>query len=145
MCPVKVCSFMLHLLFSHIPYIKNNNPQSAFALHILQNWHGRGTVDSIMTLLKPLNNTTMLTPYEQFFIHSVHQQGKLITEQVPGKQNPLFQLIIDPLTRHMLITVDQYFPYPPPNQFHLNRDTHQQQRRVCTELKYYVRPLPNVL
>jgi hypothetical protein len=49
-----------------------------------------------VTLLKPLNNTTVLTPYEQFFIKSTYQQGKLIMEQAPGEQNPLFQLIIDP-------------------------------------------------
>jgi hypothetical protein len=49
-----------------------------------------------VTLLKPLNNTTMLTPYEQFFIKSTYQQGKIIMEQAPGEQNPLFQSIIDP-------------------------------------------------
>jgi len=79
----------------HLRYIKNNNLQSTFALHILQNRHEHGTIDNTVTLLKPLNNTTMLTPYEQFFIKSTYQQGKIIMEQAPGEQNPLFQLIID--------------------------------------------------
>jgi hypothetical protein len=53
-------------------------------------------MDNTMTLLKPLNNTTMLIPYEQFFIQSLHQKGKLIAEQYPGEPNPLFQLVTDP-------------------------------------------------
>jgi hypothetical protein len=53
-------------------------------------------MDHLMTLLKPLNNTTMLIPYEQFFIQSLYQEGKLIPEQYPSEQNPLLQLAIDP-------------------------------------------------
>jgi hypothetical protein len=52
-----------------------------------------------MTLLKPINKKSMLIPYEQLFIQSHHQHGQLITEQNPGEQNPLFQLVID--TTHM--------------------------------------------
>jgi hypothetical protein len=37
----------------HIPYIKNNNPQSAFAQHILNNQHKYDTIDEIMKMLKP--------------------------------------------------------------------------------------------
>jgi hypothetical protein len=77
-------------------YIRHNNPQSAFAQHILQNQHKYGTMDNIMTLLKPLKNNTMLIPCEQLFIQSLHQEGKLIAEQHPGEPNLLFQLVIDP-------------------------------------------------
>jgi hypothetical protein len=49
-----------------------------------------------ITLLKPLNNPNMLTPYEQFYIQSLNQEGKLIPEQYPGDPNPLFQLAIHP-------------------------------------------------
>jgi len=49
-----------------------------------------------MTLLKPLNNPNMLTPYEQFYLQPLHQEGKLIPEQCPGDPNPLFQLAIHP-------------------------------------------------
>jgi len=49
-----------------------------------------------MTLFKPLNNTTMLIPYEQFFIQSLHQEGQLIPEQYPSEQNLLLQLAADP-------------------------------------------------
>jgi hypothetical protein len=37
----------------------------------------------------------MLSPYEQLFIQTFHHNGKLITEQGTGEQNPLFQLAID--------------------------------------------------
>jgi hypothetical protein len=49
-----------------------------------------------MTPLKPLSNAKMLIPYEQFYIQSLHQAGKLISEEYPGKLNPLFQLAIHP-------------------------------------------------
>jgi hypothetical protein len=48
--------------------IRHNNPQSAYAQHILQNQHEYGPIEHLMTILKPLNDTTLLTPYEQYFI-----------------------------------------------------------------------------
>ena len=49
-----------------------------------------------MTILKPLKDTTLLTPYEQYFIQSLHQEGQLIPEQFAGvKKKPLLQLAID--------------------------------------------------
>jgi hypothetical protein len=79
----------------HIRYIRTNNPQSAFAQHILHNQHEYGTIHDLMTPIKPLSNTKMLIPYEQFYIQSLHQAGRLISEY-PGKPNPLFQLAIHP-------------------------------------------------
>jgi len=80
----------------YIHYIRNNNPQFAYTQNILHSQHEYGTMDNIMTLPKPLNNTAMLIPYEQLFIRSLHQERKLIAEQYPGEQTPLFQLVIDP-------------------------------------------------
>jgi len=54
-----------------------------------------------MALLKPLSNTSLLTPYEQYYILSLHKEGKLIPEQSPGDPNRLLLLAIDssqPLT-----------------------------------------------
>jgi hypothetical protein len=50
----------------HTRYIKNNDPQSAYALHILHNRHEYGPIDKTMTLLQPLSNTSLLMPYEQY-------------------------------------------------------------------------------
>jgi len=41
-----------------------------------------------MTILKPLEDTTLLTPYEQYFIQTLHQEGQLIPEQFAGKKPP---------------------------------------------------------
>ena len=49
-----------------------------------------------MTILKPLKDTILLTPYEQYFIQTLHQDGQLIPEQFTGEKNPLLQLAIDP-------------------------------------------------
>jgi hypothetical protein len=76
----------------HIRYIKNNNPQSAYAQHILNKRHKFGTIENTMTLLKPLHSQHLLTTREQFYIHSFHKNGKLISQQSPGSPNPLFDL-----------------------------------------------------
>jgi len=59
----------------HIRYIRNSDPQSAFAQHILNNQHEYGTIEEIMKLLKPTNHTSMRIRYELFFIQSHHQHG----------------------------------------------------------------------
>jgi predicted GIY-YIG superfamily endonuclease len=79
----------------HMRYIENNNPQSAFALHILNNRHEYGTIDKIMTLLKTIRHMPSLIPYKQFFIQAHHQQNKLIAEQNPAKHSPIIQLATD--------------------------------------------------
>jgi len=79
----------------HIRYIKNNDPQSAYALHILQNIHEYGSLEDTMSLLKPIHKTSMLIPYEQLLIQTFHQNGNLIPEQNCGEQTPLFMLATD--------------------------------------------------
>ena len=84
----------------HTRYIKRD-PQSAYAQHILHNRHEYGPIDKTMTLLKPLSNTSLLTPYEQYYTHSLHKEGKLISEQSLGDPNTLLLLATDtsqPLT-----------------------------------------------
>jgi hypothetical protein len=79
----------------HIRYIRNNYPQSTYAQHILCSRQEYGKINDIMTLLEPIIKTPMLIPYEQLFIQAHHQYVGLITEQNPGEQDPLFQLLID--------------------------------------------------
>jgi len=80
----------------HIRYVRNNNPQSAFAQHILHSQPEYGQMNNIMKGLKPLINRSMLTSYKQFYIQTFHQENKLILEQYPGEQNLLFQTSIHP-------------------------------------------------
>jgi len=49
----------------HIRCIRNNDPQSAYAQHILRNQQEYGTITDTMTLLKPIHKTSLLIPYEQ--------------------------------------------------------------------------------
>ena len=46
----------------HIRYIRNNNPQPAYAQHFLQNQHEYSQMDNTMTLLKSLNEPNVLLP-----------------------------------------------------------------------------------
>ena len=72
----------------HIRYIKNNDPQSAYALRILNNIHEYGTLTDTMSLLKPILKTSLLIPYEQLLIQTFYQNGDLIQEQHCNEQNP---------------------------------------------------------
>jgi hypothetical protein len=102
----------------HIRYIRNNDPQSAFAQHILNNQHEYGTIEEIMKLLKPINHTSMLIPYELFFIQSHHQHGQLISKQNPGEINPLIQLGLDTVKTHVTTwsIITGTIPKPVPTQ-----------------------------
>ena len=77
----------------HIRYIKNNEPQSAYALHILNNKHEYGPIKDTMTLMKHIDKTTLLIPYEQLYIQSYQHHKQLIPEQHIIEHNPVFQLI----------------------------------------------------
>jgi hypothetical protein len=84
----------------HIRYIRNN-PQSTYAQHILKNQHEYGTIEEIMKLIKPTTHTSLLISYEALFIQLHQQKGQLITEQTPGKPNPLFQLYLNTTQIHL--------------------------------------------
>jgi len=85
----------LDVYHQHFLNITNNNPQSAYALHILNNQHEYGPMEKTMTLLKPIKNTSLLTPYEQFFIQAFHKSGRLVSKQNPGEPNLLLQMAIN--------------------------------------------------
>jgi len=76
-------------------HIRNNDPQSAYAQHILRNRHEYGTITDTMTLLKPIHKTSLLIPHERHFIQTYQYNSSLITEQNRGEHYPLFQLAID--------------------------------------------------
>ena len=80
----------------YVRYIKNYNPQPAYVQHILNNRYEFGTIESTMTLLKPLHSQHLLTTHEQLYIHYLHKNGNLISEQSPGSPNPLFDLTTHP-------------------------------------------------
>ena len=78
----------------HIRYLRSNKPQSAYALHILQNRHEYGPMNETMRLLKQVNKMTSLIPYNCLYIKTLHQTGKLIPEEYPGDPNPILQAVI---------------------------------------------------
>ena len=59
-----------------------------------------GPIVHSMTILKPLKDTTLLTPYEQYFIQTLHQEGQLISEQFAGEKTPFYTLPLTPPTHH---------------------------------------------
>jgi len=117
----------------HIRYIRSNNPQSAFTLHILQNQHKYGHMNNIMTLLKPLNSPNMLIPYEQYYIQALYWEGKLIPKQYLVETNPLFQTVINPQPLHTT-WIDQlcFSRQPDTTLAELHPNTNTQQSKVCT-------------
>jgi hypothetical protein len=48
-----------------------------------------------MELLKHINKTKFLIPYEQLHIQSHHHHKQLIPEQNSGEYNPIHQLVYD--------------------------------------------------
>ena len=77
----------------HIRYIKNNDPKSAYALHILNHRHEWGPIDKTMNLLHTCKKSKKMNTLEHFYIHKSHGEGILIPEQHAGEKNRLFTLI----------------------------------------------------
>jgi len=74
----------------HVRHIKTNNPQSAYALHILQNRHGYGPIVDTLQLLKTCPKGTHMNCWEALYMPVFHQHGILITEQQASDCNPLY-------------------------------------------------------
>jgi hypothetical protein len=77
-------------------YIRKNNPQSAYATHILETRHEYGNMADILSMLRPVNKATMLLTYEQLYIQNLHQHDKLIPEQNVPDPNPILKRAFDP-------------------------------------------------
>jgi hypothetical protein len=92
-----------------IRHIKQNDPQSPYALRIVNNNHEYGLINITMTLLQQITQTPVLIPHEQFFIQSLYCHQELIREQNTGENNPMYQLIFNPHIRSpTTIHTDQY-------------------------------------
>jgi hypothetical protein len=91
-------------------YITHNEPQSAYAQHILNNKHEYGPIDNTMTLLKHINKTSLLLPYEQLYIQTYHQHKQLISEQHIGEHNPTYQLIHNTFNTSLLTRLADQYP-----------------------------------
>ena len=76
----------------HLSYIRNNNPTSAYALHILDNRHEFGPEEEILKLLKPCTKGTRMNCWEALFMHIHYKYNILISEQQVTDTNPLFDL-----------------------------------------------------
>ena len=76
-----------------------------------------------MTLLTPIHEMSMLTPYEQLFIQTFHYNGNVIMEQGTGEQNPLFQLAMDTVLMSQIGTI----PTPHSDQLQLCYNRGRQQ------------------
>jgi hypothetical protein len=93
----------------HIRHIKQHDPQSAYALQILNNNYKHGNINTKMSLLKQITQTSQLISYEQFYIQSHYYHRELIPQQNTGENNPMNQLIFNPrITSIPAIYTDQY-------------------------------------
>ena len=79
----------------HIRYIRTNNPQSAYATHILQNRHEYGPKNDTLQLLKACSNRTQMNCWETMYMQKLHQGDILIAEQQVHEPNPLYNCTYD--------------------------------------------------
>jgi len=83
----------------HIRYIKNCNPISAYAAHVLYNRHEFGTAEDILQLIRPCRKGSRMNQWENLYIQTYRQQGRLIEEQQVGEENPLYKQALPPNRR----------------------------------------------
>jgi hypothetical protein len=116
----------------HTRYIKHNEPQSAYALHILKCKHEYGTIRDTMSLLKHMDKPSLLLPYEQMYIQLFQHNNRLIQEQRRNEQNPMFNYFTTDIIRHTppdnLINTSTSTR---PSQFHSTLHMRQSSTQVC--------------
>jgi hypothetical protein len=76
-------------------YNKQNDPQSAYAIHILNNKQAYEPVNNTTSSLKHVKKGPLLIPFERFYIQSHYHHNQLVLEQNTGDRNPMYQLIFD--------------------------------------------------
>ena len=76
----------------HLRYIRNNNPISAYATHILDKRHGFGSADETLKLLKSCTKGTRMGCWEALCMHIHYKHNILISKQQVTDTNPLFDL-----------------------------------------------------
>ena len=84
----------------HIRYIWNDDPQSAYAAHIINNLHEYGNIYDNMSMLQKTNKGPYMNTLEQFYIQQFAYNKRLIPEQNMGDPNPIFHFIYDIQKRH---------------------------------------------
>ena len=72
----------------HIRYIRTNNPQSAYATHILQNRHEFGPQNETLQSIKTCAKGKRMNCCQSMSIKNFHRKGMLIAEQLPYDHNP---------------------------------------------------------
>jgi hypothetical protein len=82
----------------HLRYIKNNNPSSAYTVHILNNTHEHGTTENTLQLIKPCRKSSKMNHWENMYIQIYRQCSKLIEEQQVNEPNSLFEYAQPPHT-----------------------------------------------
>jgi len=80
----------------HLHYIRNNNPISAYAMHILHNRHQIGPADETLKLIKPCNKGIKMNCWKTLYMNMLYKQGSLISEQQVTDTNLLFDLATVP-------------------------------------------------
>jgi hypothetical protein len=64
-------------------------------MHILKNRHEYGPMHNTMEILKQINKTKFLIPYEQLYIQSHHHHKQLNPEQYSCEYNLMYQQVYD--------------------------------------------------
>ena len=81
----------------HIRYIRNNDPKSAYAQHILDNQHEFGPAHKTIELIQACNKRNEILHWENLYIQKYSTEGKLISEQTPHEYTKWFKYDRDKL------------------------------------------------
>ena len=80
----------------HIRYIRNNNPKSAYATHILDYRHEFGPAEETLKLLKPCSKGEIMNCWETLYKQLHRKLNILISEQQVTEFNALYGLAYTP-------------------------------------------------
>jgi len=76
-----------------IKYIRTTNPQSAYALHILDKIHEHGEQERIMELVEACRKGKLMNCWVSLYLQGYHKKGYQIKEQLKHEHNILFDRV----------------------------------------------------
>jgi hypothetical protein len=79
----------------HFIYIRNNDSDSVYGAHILNNIHQYGPISNNTSLIQQVKNGPSVKSFEPFYISLYSYNNKLSLEMCTAECNPIYQLMCD--------------------------------------------------
>jgi hypothetical protein len=77
----------------HIRDIRNNNNNTGYAQHILNNKHEYGNIQDAMDILQITQKGRLMDTIETYYIYKANREGITLNDTHTNNKNPIFETL----------------------------------------------------